>query len=755
MKFDTLEKDATSIGDISNNNVSIDTSNIDFIVTILSTSLYSKPIDSFLREAISNAWDSHTEAGVSDPVVLELGKNTENKYFCKIQDFGVGLSPERFETIYKNIGSSTKRADNQSIGGFGIGRFAALSYADTVQITSNYDGLEYKYLMYKDGNSISIDLLNTQKTINRNGLEIFVYLKDNHNEVNNFRTAIKNQLCYFENLYIIDNTHCHYNYTNILFQDDFNDLKIKKFNNFSVNTLNESTITLLLGKVLYPLRQTAISDKYVNYIFDYPISLPFEIGELSVTPNREEVLYNTKNVQLIEERLDKALEEIEVLINSEANKDYTSLSEYVDALNDKFSLELFENITINNNDIVRNITLNNIKYDKKDFLRHYKTLFNAKLLQSNYNLQNDRFIYNNNNHNIKDVKVDFHKFYNCDIALLNIYSKQYIRENFSNCYFINNKKSFNYWYRLYRNYYLNNYNNGSKNELNYKIFKLLILSFVKNLNKMQTFNNDKVPQSYIDNLKLLKKQSLLNRKNANTNWSENIVIYKHAINSYNRVVVESQTVSFVDIKKYYKKLTVYAEKGNTKIRCLFQLMQNNKRISFLEVAPTKMKLLKSFDNFLTIDEFMNTKYKLIRQIGTAVLIDKELPDLYKLYKLENLKDISTKLAESVNILYKYKESYLNIKSDLTEEIYNLCIDNNYFDEEVKSILNTNIDMIKKSMFITYFLADKYSYSIPNTSINFITDYILSRKLFRPNLEAVEKLKKETIYNLKQEENEIN
>jgi hypothetical protein len=755
MKFDTLEKDATSIGDISNNNVSIDTSNIDFIVTILSTSLYSKPIDSFLREAISNAWDSHTEAGVSDPVVLELGKNTENKYFCKIQDFGVGLSPERFETIYKNIGSSTKRADNQSIGGFGIGRFAALSYADTVQITSNYDGLEYKYLMYKDGNSISIDLLNTQKTINRNGLEIFVYLKDNHNEVNNFRTAIKNQLCYFENLYIIDNTHCHYNYTNILFQDDFNDLKIKKFNNFSVNTLNESTITLLLGKVLYPLRQTAISDKYVNYIFDYPISLPFEIGELSVTPNREEVLYNTKNVQLIEERLDKALEEIEVLINSEANKDYTSLSEYVDALNDKFSLELFENITINNNDIVRNITLNNIKYDKKDFLRHYKTLFNAKLLQSNYNLQNDRFIYNNNNHNIKDVKVDFHKFYNCDIALLNIYSKQYIRENFSNCYFINNKKSFNYWYRLYRNYYLNNYNNGSKNELNYKIFKLLILSFVKNLNKMQTFNNDKVPQSYIDNLKLLKKQSLLNRKNANTNWSENIVIYKHAINSYNRVVVESQTVSFVDIKKYYKKLTVYAEKGNTKIRCLFQLMQNNKRISFLEVAPTKMKLLKSFDNFLTIDEFMNTKYKLIRQIGTAVLIDKKLPDLYKLSKLENLKDISTKLAESVNILYKYKESYLNIKSDLTEEIYNLCIDNNYFDEEVKSILNTNIDMIKKSMFITYFLADKYSYSIPNTSINFITDYILSRKLFRPNLEAVEKLKKETIYNLKQEENEIN
>jgi hypothetical protein len=64
-------------------------------------------------------------------------------------------------------------------------------------------------------------------------------------------------------------------------------------------------------------------------------------------------------------------------------------------------------------------------------------------------------------------------------------------------------------------------------------------------------------------------------------------------------------------------------------------------------------------------------------------------------------------------------------------------------------------MIKKSMFITYFLPHNYGYSIPDISINFITDYILSRKLFRPNLEAVKKLKKETIYNLKQEENEIN
>jgi sensor histidine kinase regulating citrate/malate metabolism len=71
-------------------------------------------MQSFLRETVANAIDSHLEAGVDEPIIITITDQD-----LSIRDFGTGISPERFQNIYINIGSSTKRQSNNYIGSFG------------------------------------------------------------------------------------------------------------------------------------------------------------------------------------------------------------------------------------------------------------------------------------------------------------------------------------------------------------------------------------------------------------------------------------------------------------------------------------------------------------------------------------------------------------------------------------------------------------------------------------------------------------
>ena len=114
MIYKREESEVEVLGEVEKFKVSIDEKNINHIVTILSSNLYSYPMTSFLRETVSNAIDSHKEAGVNEPIII-----TRTRDSLAIRDFGTGISPDRFKEIYINIGSSTKRESNEFIGHFG------------------------------------------------------------------------------------------------------------------------------------------------------------------------------------------------------------------------------------------------------------------------------------------------------------------------------------------------------------------------------------------------------------------------------------------------------------------------------------------------------------------------------------------------------------------------------------------------------------------------------------------------------------
>jgi len=783
MIFNTeQEKEAVAVGDIKNNNVSIDTNNIDFIVTILSTNLYSKPIESFIRETVSNAWDSHTEAGVDEPVILELLKDTEGREFCRVQDFGVGLSPERFDQIYKNIGSSTKRTNNNQIGGFGIGRFSALAYSDVVHITSNYEGMKYLYMMYKDGNSISIDLLHSQETEERNGLEVKVEIKQG--DFQNFANAIKSQLVYFENLYIIDSTRedgVITNRTNI--QEQYNTFSIKKYDNFWVNTLDGTKkINLVLGKVRYPVRIENLDKQYAAKISDYPISLKFDIGDLEVTPNREEILYSPKNKQTIEDKLDLALEEIEKLIMREKTKDFTKIQDYLQAIEDKQYLILLEKddvrVALKLSDSKRNLTLNGESYDARSFKQLYDVFMSYHGITAQYVFRNGQIKYVSETRSLENIKSKFSSTHLADLGEVKNITKRYIRETFEDpSYFIKNDRPIKYYVKKYmerlkdvvkeNDRRISQGFNRTKIFYDNRIFKVIVNYVLGNIGKLQTFNDSKVPQKWIDDTKAADKAKRATTKRVGFDWKQNINLHELRFKDYGGGVMTDSTPHVMkDLKKQFSSLTIYGEKNCEKLRTLFGYLKPGARPSMVELAPTKLKLLKDVENFVKIEDFMDTKFTLLRNIATVEYLNRELPILKDLSKIKNLGKISEKLENAVKELAEFVYTYganssrlSDEEEKLVKEIYEICEEKDYFNESIRATFNKHKKELLNAQVLIDFTQTESRFSstlhIPENRVNLIVDYLLARKLIRPNVKAVLKLKKETIFNLKSEEDENN
>lgn len=344
MKIERDYSEATILGEIEENTVSIATEDTDFIVGLLTTKLYSDPITSFIREIASNAEDSHTEAGIDKPIIVELGEELDGTYYCRIQDFGTGISPEKATTIYAKLGKSTRNESNNFIGGFGIGKFSSLAYSKgaPVHITSIHEGTKYSYVMYQDGPKIKLDLLYSSPTEEHNGVEIKVSIKEI--EIEEFAKKITSNLPFFNNVYFSTNfSDSAYKITihnSIRQKELFEDIQIKKFKNFSIMGTGSKNHSLprnvylraVLGKVIYKIDTDNIPyslyHKAINHS-NRALILNFEVGELDVSPNREALVYSDKTIKAIEEKMKLTYYEIREVFFKAVKKDYKDIPEYI------------------------------------------------------------------------------------------------------------------------------------------------------------------------------------------------------------------------------------------------------------------------------------------------------------------------------------------------------------------------------------------------------------------------------------------
>lgn len=290
--------------------IGIDTSNINKAIFMLTHKLYSNPLESFLREIVSNGWDSHVVAKKKDePVVITIEPNVDgsvdiNKdpielfqgskfYNISIRDYGTGMAPEDFDQYYMSLLATTKDTSDELIGGYGIGRFTAITVSSNALINNYYNGKLYSFLLAKEGVEIKILKLAETDTDEVNGMQVTVLnveadLQKIFNGIHKLR--------FFPNLVI--NVPEDYD----IFIKRFNDRKIMDLGNgmkTCSNTGKESKFkySLIRNHIEYLVDDNS-NIATISYCarMNY-VSFEVDHRTVSVTPNREELQFANSTLE--------------------------------------------------------------------------------------------------------------------------------------------------------------------------------------------------------------------------------------------------------------------------------------------------------------------------------------------------------------------------------------------------------------------------------------------------------------------------
>lgn len=112
---------------------------------ILSKKLYSNPIQSVIRELVSNAIDANIAAGVEIPIQVHFPNTLDNIFY--VRDSGIGMDENELRNVF-TYGGSNKRDSNAQIGGLGVGAKSPFSITESFTVESAKNGVKRTALCF-------------------------------------------------------------------------------------------------------------------------------------------------------------------------------------------------------------------------------------------------------------------------------------------------------------------------------------------------------------------------------------------------------------------------------------------------------------------------------------------------------------------------------------------------------------------------------------------------------------------------------
>ena len=282
-----------------------------FIFDILRNKMYSNTILAICREISCNARDAHREVNTPDlPIVIALPNSLDPNF--KIKDFGPGISPERIEHVFIKYAASTKRGDNSQCGAFGIGSKTPFSYSDSFTVVTICDGKKYNYVCFIDETKIGkLALLSEVNTDEKDGTEIIIPVKPA--DFNAFRDNTISATSHWTVKPILKGAG-----GNVIYPEY---KSIVSGNDWAIIYKNKNDwqryVKAIIDGIEYPLSvdqlRTYVDGKFIDSL-NGSLHLQFNIGELSLSANREQIYFDDATKDKIKNKIGKVYAEVKAIV---------------------------------------------------------------------------------------------------------------------------------------------------------------------------------------------------------------------------------------------------------------------------------------------------------------------------------------------------------------------------------------------------------------------------------------------------------
>lgn len=526
--------------------------------------------------------------------------------------------------------------------------------------------------MVKSGNTITTNLVMQKPTEEKNGVEVTI---KNISNIDPYKKALK-YIVFFPNVYVdgIDNK--------------VNNTKLKRFNNFAVASEPIDT-KILLGNVLYPCNTKLLSNASREFLRNIEFSgivIKFNVGEISITPNRESIIYSSDTISKIEDRIKAAKAELDTMISNKFTKDYDNLYEYYrvvsnricyNPLNDSYSFIRVYYYYGKGGGYCSNVDSSTLTFKGSTILRDCKnflsSFFGMELPNFKGLFYNDRFYQNKVPFNAQDrTKMGEASIILIDSPRLTAAAKSWLQENYNEYTIITsfNKNQFT------------RYIEANITDLKFYPSKDILIGYMYDyiMSKVKVINLD-------TNAEFLAYKEELKSNKIPVVKIKDFILYIQKNTEYRGIRHFKDINCCMEYIKSLKKGVILADmrESDSWYRIAeargFEFIRARKEIvdAFYELKPT----------FLVDKDWVLKEDPIIIKLHTIIesFKDVSIPTNYSSFEMLNTVPLplKSKFRDIINFYYKYSgnETYMEVASKCTK-----------IDSYVKSICEKFKDYIK-------------------------------------------------------------